>query len=750
MGREVSHTARACPIGAGNVDHVAVIASTPALRLRRMLVPAVLLVPLVVDPFGRDKQGFKTLALALVGALVLLLEGLSGVLRPERWRRLDVPECLLALLLLLSTLSLAWATNPELGVLRVLFLVGLLGATRGVRDAVATPADARRWLGGLLAVGTLAVLLDGAAILEQGRLLSAANTKYASWLFVHNNLAAAYVTVLAPLAVVLALAPGPLAVRLASVSALAAIAGYLLLLRSRAGLLAVSLGLLIVLALLALRRRIARRRPGGRGWLVGVGLAVLLAAVLPFSEAARGRAKDLFYRGVELFQVDLGDSFFRPRLWRQTMLMVREAPLSGVGAGNFVVEYPRFERYPEVKPHAHNDALQTLAELGLPGLLLFLALGAAVVIVALGALAQRAAEGGRESRRDYLTAAGLVGALAVFGVIGLFEVPFALGASAAVLAVLIGCASGLRASAPVAAPLPAWSQASTPPPNRAGARRAIAAATALVALEALILGAQRVPATWLVTRAERAAQDSDIDEAERLLERVVALRTGSVQPFLMLASLATLRGDGEAALTQVRAARRLWPHNAELAESEGDKLAALGRFDEAVDCFEESHDLSPARDSSLFKLVTALDQSGQLQAAIDLLEYQVRSNSALTLDSVRKLADMWRRRAEQLSGDERTWALVASRHFYAVLLDEAPPAWWPQLDPTFKDLTHRLQILPGAPQSWFDVYRRFMEQGGWNMPASALYTSVGRDGFRLFPGWVEPYGPPMPGAWRRP
>jgi len=158
----------------------------------------------------------------------------------------------------------------------------------------------------------------------------------------------------------------------------------------------------------------------------------------------------------------------------------------------------------------------------------------------------------------------------------------------------------------------------------------------------------------------------------------------------------------------------------------------------------------PARDSALFKLVTALDQSGQLQAAIDLLEYQVRSNSTLTLDSVRKLADMWRRRAEQLAGDERTWALVAARHFYAVLLDESPPAWWPQIDPTFKDLTHRLQILPGAPQSWFDVYRRYLEQGGWNMPASALYTSVERGGFRLFPGWVEPYGPPMPGAWRRP
>ena len=715
-----------------------------------MLVPAVLLVPLVVDPFGRDMQSYKTLALVLVGSLALLLESAAGILRPDRCRRLDARELALALLLAWSALSLTWATNPELGLLRVLFLVGLLGAARGVRDAVATPADARRWIGGLLAVGTLAVLLDGAAILEQGRMLSAASAKYASWLFVHNNLAAAYVTVLAPLAVVLALAAGSPLVRWASLAALAAIAGYLALLHSRAGLLAVSLGMLIVVALVLLRRRIARRRPAGRGWIVGATLAVLLAATLPFSESARGVAKDLFYRGVELFQVDLGDSFFRPRLWRQTMLMVREAPLTGVGAGNFVVEYPRYERFPEIKPHAHNDALQTLAELGLPGLLLFLALGAASVLAALGALAQRAPDGaGGERGRDYVTTAGLVGALAVFGVIGLFEVPFALGASGSVLAVLIGCASGLRASGPAVAPA-ASRRAVTPPPLHPRARLALSAAGACVALGAFVVCVQRLPASWLVTRAERAGQASELDEAERLLHRVVDLHTGSVQPYLMLASLATLRGDGEGALAQVRAARALWPHNAELAETEGDKLAALGRFDQAVDCFQESHDLSPARDSALFKLVTALDQSGQLQAAIDLLEYQVRSNTALTLDSVRKLADMWRRRAEQLSGDERTWALVAARHFYAVLLDDAPPSWWPQLDPTFKDLTHRLQILPGAPQSWFDVYRRYLEQGGWNLPASALYTSVERGGFRLFPGWVEPYGPPMPGAWRRP
>ena len=720
-----------------------VTVSTPALRLRRLIVPAVVLVPLVVDPFFRDTQGYKTLALALLGSLALLLEALAGTVRSASVRRLDLPETVLAVLIGWSALSLAWATNPEIGLLRVVSLVGLLGVVRGVRDSVTSAAVARRWLAGLLAVGVVAVLVDGMAVLHPGRQLSEASAKYASWLFVHNNLAAACITPLAPLAVILLLAPGSARGRLLALLALAAVGGYLVVLRSRAGLLAAAVGILVLLALVALRRRLASGRPGGRRWALVAALVVLLGALLPFSDAARGLAKDAFYRGVELSGIDIQDTLFRPRLWRQTMVLVKEAPLTGVGAGNFVVEYPRVERQPEIKPHAHNDALQVLSELGLPGLLLFFGLAASTALTGMRALAARAAAG---PRGDYVLGAGLLGALAVFAVVGLFEVPFALGASCASLGVLIGCVTGLAAAPPGAQASSRQARHVTAP----ALPRAAAALLLLVALVSTCLTSLRLPASWLVTRAEQAGQDQDLDAAERSLRQLIALRTGAVNPFLLLAQIDTVRGDGEAALADVRAARRLWPHNAELAETEGDKQAALGRFDAAVDCFQESLDLSPTRDSALFKLVTALDQSGQLQAAIDLLEYKVRSNAALTLDSVRKLADMWRRRAEQLEGDERTWALVAARHFYAVLLDDAPPAWWPQVDPTFKDVTHRLQILPGAPQSWFEIYRRYLEQGGWNMPASALYTSIGRDGFRLFPGWVEPYGPPMPGAWRRP
>jgi tetratricopeptide (TPR) repeat protein len=176
----------------------------------------------------------------------------------------------------------------------------------------------------------------------------------------------------------------------------------------------------------------------------------------------------------------------------------------------------------------------------------------------------------------------------------------------------------------------------------------------------------------------------------------------------------------------------------------------LGRAEEAVACYREALRLSPARDVPLYKLVRALDEAGQLRAAIDELEYEVRANSDVALDSVLRLAEMSRRHAEEVEGAERVRALVAARHFYAVCLEEGPPAGRERIDATYQDVTHRLQILPGGLDAWWPVYRRFLEQGGWNMPAAALYTSVGPGGIKLYPGWDEVLGPPAPGAWRRP
>jgi len=79
---------------------------------------------------------------------------------------------------------------------------------------------------------------------------------------------------------------------------------------------------------------------------------------------------------------DLGADF-RLAVYRDTLAMIREKPLTGFGLGNFRIGYPAFgkslgsahpEMGTEVTPvgHVHNDVLEVAAELGLPGAVVFL------------------------------------------------------------------------------------------------------------------------------------------------------------------------------------------------------------------------------------------------------------------------------------------------------------------------------------------------------------------------------------------
>jgi O-antigen ligase len=707
--------------------------ASPSLP-RRLTVLAALLVPLVVDPFGGDTQADKALVLSLCGALALVIAGGEVLLGRRALPAGSLPEQLLALLVVWAAVSLAWATNPGLGLSRVLLLLGMLGVARTVREACHGPADALRWVLGVLSIGALAMAIDALLVARGSGRLDPAAVKYASVLFVHNNMAASYVTLLVPLAAALALGATRTATRLLWAVFLAGTLGYLLLLRSRAGLLGATLGVASVGVLHLARARLERHALGGRRAMVVVGLIVVLGALLPFSDTARGLGKDAFYRAVALAGTGLGDPAFRTEIWSKTIPMIRAAPLTGVGAGNWVVEFPRYERYPESKPHAHNDALQLLAELGLPGLLLALGVLAATLLALLRVLAS---QGGKHPFR---IAAGLSGALAVLLVNGVFEVPLVLAPSAGIVAVLIGIAGAVD---PATSGAPAVSTAR-------GRSRALVVAGMLAAWPACWFAIERLPAGWLVRSAERSLEVGDTERAARLYTDLAERRTGAVHPHERLADLALMRGDGATALDEVRRARRLWPYQSRLAEREGDVLLLLDRPTEAVASYREALELSPARKPPLYKLVRALDEAGQLALAIDALEFEVRVNTRIAADAVANLAEMYRRLADESQGDDRRRALVAARHFVAALLEDGPLGPREKLDAVYQDLTHRLQILPGGLDGWWPVYQRFLEQGGWNMPTAALYTSTGPNGIKLFPGWEEPHGPPEPGSWRRP
>ncbi|MDW8058949.1 MAG: O-antigen ligase family protein [Thermomicrobium sp.] len=92
--------------------------------------------------------------------------------------------------------------------------------------------------------------------------------------------------------------------------------------------------------------------------------------------------------------------------WQAAWGMFLDHPLTGVGAGNFSVVFPEYSPHPLFRisrGHAHNYYLHVLAELGLPGFVVYLALLGSGVALMIGALRRR---------RNGLDRAIVLGALA--------------------------------------------------------------------------------------------------------------------------------------------------------------------------------------------------------------------------------------------------------------------------------------------------------------------------------------------------
>jgi tetratricopeptide (TPR) repeat protein len=134
--------------------------------------------------------------------------------------------------------------------------------------------------------------------------------------------------------------------------------------------------------------------------------------------SANGAETDVHYR------ISKG---LRLNVWQNTLEMVKDHPVVGVGIGNWLVHYPRYsssvvvDRFVTSKmqvKRVHNDLLQNLAELGLVGTALFAWLGIAVFM----ACARLAGRGSApETRYAAMSmAAGLTGLL----VIACFSFPF--------------------------------------------------------------------------------------------------------------------------------------------------------------------------------------------------------------------------------------------------------------------------------------------------------------------------------------
>ncbi len=193
--------------------------------------------------------------------------------------------------------------------------------------------------------------------------------------------------------------------RVLTVAATVAVLAVLVLTKSRGGLLGVGATLLL---LVTLRWRY--------GWLAAPAAAV--AGGLAVWRIGIGRVVEVLSATQTLGGVD-----GRLEVWSRALYMIQDFPFTGIGMGTFRqvanVLYPFFLAGPDADvPHAHNLFLQVAVDLGLPGLVAWLA-----IFLLVCWSAWRVYRRGQSGRLPYMAGlgAGLLGAQVALAVHGLTD-----------------------------------------------------------------------------------------------------------------------------------------------------------------------------------------------------------------------------------------------------------------------------------------------------------------------------------------
>lgn len=366
-------------------------------------------------------------ATAVEGLLLAALAG-AALFWPIRWlagRRLSVRTAAdwpIGGLILLIPVTL-WATAwPEVTRVQVLRLLAGIALCYAVVNWAVTPARFRLALNGLLAAG-LGLALAGPLIggLPAARLpgfiaAAAGRLPPALTAAVNPNVLAGALAVLAPLPWGLLLFAWPQLSRLERL--LAASAGLALLgMAVPTGSRGAWLGIAAAAGILiALRWRF--------GW-AGLPLAALAGGL------AVWRLGPARVAGTVMSSGALSGLDARVEVWSRALYMIQDFPFTGVGMGTFRqvanLLYPFFLVGPDAEiPHAHNLFLQVAVDLGLPGLITWLAAVFAVTAVAWQVYRWGRAVGrsqGNGEPRPYLAglAAGVLASQAALAVHGLTD-----------------------------------------------------------------------------------------------------------------------------------------------------------------------------------------------------------------------------------------------------------------------------------------------------------------------------------------
>jgi tetratricopeptide (TPR) repeat protein len=275
----------------------------------------------------------------------------------------------------------------------------------------------------------------------------------------------------------------------------------------------------------------------------------------------------------------------RPPLWRQALDQYDAGPKWGTGAGTYRFTHFRFRGDQGVTKHAHNQWLNALSELGIPGLVSF----AAAMALLLAASLRGLRRGRRDPERALLAA--MQAAIVGFMLHMTWDWDWDMGAAGTALFLLAATTSAYITH------------------RDAPARRPHAAATParILACGLLLL----VALSWLPpylsardqNRAIEQAAAGDASAALTSARRAARWDPLAVDPLITLALLEQRLGRNRDALETLGSAVELQPQNYAVHYQLGLLLQRVfDRSDEAAASFRRALELNPRDPSSAYEL----------------------------------------------------------------------------------------------------------------------------------------------------
>jgi O-antigen ligase len=264
----------------------------------------------------------------------------------------------------------------------------------------------------------------------------------------------------------------------------------------------------------------------------------------------------------------------RARYWDEALRIFRDNPAVGVGAGSYATVRKRYRTADPAVRHAHGYVVQTLADLGLAGLAVSLALLAAWLASAARATGLRRRDRGREFGAERIGLLTLVAIVLVFGVHSFIDWTWFVPANAAVALLAAGWVAGRG-------PLGREPSTGARATGRAAALRDRARAG--IAAAALVLALVCAWTVWQPLRSDTIGQDAlatldtgNADAARAKAQQARDRNPLSVDPLFELSTIEAAAGRKFAARSALEQAVRLQPANPQtwqrLAEFELDVL----------------------------------------------------------------------------------------------------------------------------------------------------------------------------------